>query len=157
MGQQHWEEGEEARRRYVTAIFLRLRAAEGEIEVVNAGHNPGALLLPDGAVQRIDASGAPLGMLPDMSYVSEVLACPPGSRILLYTDGLTEVFQGEEEFGGDRLISAFGDVPTSDAGQILSALWETLTSFCSAAPQTDDMTALAICHQHSSSQEFPAP
>ena len=157
MSQQHWEEGEEARRRYVTAIFLRLRAEEGEIEIVNAGHSPGALVLPDGAVHRIDASGAPLGMLPDTSYVSEVLACPPGSRILLYTDGLTEVFQGEEEFGGDRLISAFGEIPTPDAGQILSSLWETLISFSSAAPQTDDMTALAICHLHSSSQEFPAP
>ena len=153
MGQQHWEEGEEARRRYVTAIFLRLGADEGEIEIVNAGHNPGALLLPTGAVHMIHASGAPLGMLPNISYVTEVLACPPGSRILLYTDGLTEVFRGEEEFGSDRLISAFGGSPTSDAGQILELLWETLSSFSSNAPQTDDMTALAICHLHSSSQE----
>jgi len=41
MNQHHWAEGEEARRRYVTAIFLRLHAQAGEIEVVNAGHNPG--------------------------------------------------------------------------------------------------------------------
>ena len=43
MNQHHWAEGEEARRRYVTAIFLRLHPEAGEIEVVNAGHNPGFL------------------------------------------------------------------------------------------------------------------
>ncbi len=46
MNQHHWAEGEEARRRYVTAIFLRLHPEAGEIEVVNAGHNPGFLVEP---------------------------------------------------------------------------------------------------------------
>ena len=45
MNQHHWAEGEEARRRYVTAIFLRLDPIAGEIEVVNAGHNPGFLVV----------------------------------------------------------------------------------------------------------------
>ena len=49
MNQHHWAEGEEARRRYVTAIFLRLHPAAGEIEVVNAGHNPGFLVEPGGS------------------------------------------------------------------------------------------------------------
>ena len=40
LSQQHWEEGSEARRRYVTAIFVRLDAAASEMEIVNAGHNP---------------------------------------------------------------------------------------------------------------------
>ena len=44
MNQHHWAEGEEPRRRYVTAIFLRLHPESGEIEVVNAGHNPGFLV-----------------------------------------------------------------------------------------------------------------
>ena len=48
MNQHHWAEGEEARRRYVTAIFLRLHPEAGEIEVVNAGHNPGFLVEPGG-------------------------------------------------------------------------------------------------------------
>jgi serine phosphatase RsbU (regulator of sigma subunit) len=154
MGQQHWEEGEEARRRYVTAIFLRLSADKSEIEVVNAGHNPGALLLADGTLRMVNCSGTPLGMLPGMSYATETFAFPPGSRILLYTDGLTEVFQGEEEFGSDRLVAAFGERPAEHAGSILDSLWETLASFSSNAPQTDDMTALAICHLDSSPQEF---
>src|SRR6516162_5673660 len=48
MNEHHWREGEEARRRYVTAIFARLYPATGELEVVNAGHNPGIGIRPDG-------------------------------------------------------------------------------------------------------------
>ena len=83
IGQQHWEEGTEARRRYVTAIFLRLRVEEGVVEVVNAGHNPGALLSPGIAVHLLEASGTPLGMLPGMSYTSETSTLPSGIAVAL--------------------------------------------------------------------------
>jgi serine phosphatase RsbU (regulator of sigma subunit) len=151
MGQQHWEEGNEARRRYVTAVFLRLNPA-GEVEVVNAGHNPAALVLPDKTVVMIEASGTPLGMLPGMRYKAETFAFPAGSRILLYTDGLTEVFCEEEEFGCERLISEFRDNPSAHSGRLLDQIWQTLSAFSLNAPQTDDMTALAICHLDSSQQ-----
>lgn len=149
MGQQHFEEGSEARHRYMTAFFLRLNPIRGEIEVVNAGHNPAALVLPDGSVTMLHASGTPLGMLPGMSYRAERLAFPIGARLLLYTDGLTEVFHGEEEFGEKRLIEAFRQFPSARAGDILDSLWQTLGSFSKNAPQTDDMTALAICRLNS--------
>jgi sigma-B regulation protein RsbU (phosphoserine phosphatase) len=145
MGQQHWEEGNEARRRYMTALFLRLDAEKGEFEVVNAGHNPAALLLPDGKVQMIEASGTPLGMLPGMQYKAERYAFPAGSRLLLYTDGLTEVFHGDDEFGQDRLVETFRGLTSPEAERILDVLWETLDTFSNHEPQTDDMTALAIC------------
>ena len=70
MNQHHWAEGEEARRRYVTAIFLRLHPEAGEIEVVNAGHNPGFLVQPGAAPRLFDAAGTPLGLLPGMRYAS---------------------------------------------------------------------------------------
>lgn len=146
LGQQHWDEGEESRRRYVTAIFLRLRPERREIEVVNAGHNPALIARPDGSVDRVDASGTPLGMLPGMHYSSETLSFPPGSRVLLYTDGLTEVFSGDDEFGCDRLSDTFRSAPPHDAAAALAKLWETLSSYSDNAPQTDDMTAIAICH-----------
>ena len=146
LGQQHWEEGVEARRRYVTAIFLRLDPELKKLEIVNAGHNPGLIVQPDGKVERISASGTPLGMIPGMSYASEICSCPPGTRILLYTDGLTEVFCGDEEFGCDRLAETFRDAPQDDAAANLADLWEILSSYSASAPQTDDMTAIAICH-----------
>jgi len=153
MNQQHWEEGAEARRRYVTAVLLRLRAERGEIEIVNAGHNPVALVPPDGSVRMIEASGAPLGILPGMDYQTEIFPFPAGSRILLYTDGLSEVFRGDEEFGSERLTEAFRNSPSQQASPTLDFLWETLASFSSNAPQTDDMTALAIFRLDPSQQE----
>ena len=157
IGQQHWEEGVEAQRRYVTAIFMKLNTVKHEIEVVNAGHNPGALIFPDGTIRMIDASGTPLGMLPGMTYEAETLPFPPGSRILLYTDGLTEVFCGEDEFGSERLAQEFRDNTFHDAERILECLWVSLAMFSANAHQTDDMTAIAVCHLSPSQQEIAQP
>jgi serine phosphatase RsbU (regulator of sigma subunit) len=145
MNQQHWSEGEEARRRYVTAIFLRLDAKTNEIEVVNAGHNPGFLVAPGAEPRRFEASGTPLGMLPGMSYASERLGVVAGARLLLYTDGLTEVFRGDEEFGPERLLGEFSRCPAANAGDMLDALWAAIEGFAAGSPQSDDMTALALC------------
>ena len=146
VGQHHWDEGQEARRRYVTAIFARFQPDGGLLEMVNAGHNPAALLREDGSVQMIEASGTPLGLLPGMQYTAERFLFPPGSRLLLYTDGLTEVFHGDEEFGADRLVEAFRGLDTKDAEHSLEALWAQLQQFSTGGPQTDDMTALAVIH-----------
>ena len=146
MNQHHWAEGEEARRRYVTAIFLRLDPKRGEVEIVNAGHNPGFVITPDGVQHKISAAGTPLGLLPGMNYSSERLAMPKGSRLLFYTDGLTEVFHGDEEFGEDRLLLEFSNTPTQQADGILDALWVAIHGFSGGGPQEDDMTALVLCH-----------
>jgi serine phosphatase RsbU (regulator of sigma subunit) len=147
LGQQHWEEGVEARRRYVTAIFARLDPATGLLEFINAGHNPGCLLGPgaDGAAaQTINASGPPLGLLPGCGYTAEQVVLPPGGRLLLYTDGLTEVFQGDEEFGEERLFKTFAHAAPGSADGALETLWTTLTTFSGGAPQVDDMSAVAL-------------
>lgn len=143
LSQQHYEEGEEARRRYVTAIFLRLDQATGELEFVNAGHNPGFLLTPDGT-SLIKASGTPLGMLPGSRYTVERATLAPASRVLLYTDGLTEVFQGEEEFGEERLLASFTATASQPAEPTLENLWQTLDTFAHGAHQIDDMSAIAL-------------
>jgi serine phosphatase RsbU (regulator of sigma subunit) len=145
MNQHHWAEGEEARRRYVTAIFMRLHPESGEIEVVNAGHNPGFLLIPGATPRQFDAAGTPLGLLPGMRYAAERASFNPGARLLFYTDGLTEVFRGDEEFGPERLLHEFSTCPSPNADGILDALWTALEEFSEGAPQGDDMTALALC------------
>ncbi|MGD0630751.1 MAG: SpoIIE family protein phosphatase [Terracidiphilus sp.] len=156
MNQHHWAEGEEARRRYVTAIFLRLHPEMGEIEVVNAGHNPGFLVEPGGGIpHQFDAAGTPLGLLPGMQYSSERHRFIRGTRLLFYTDGLTEVFKGDEEFGPERLLYEFSTCPAQKADGILDALWTTLDKFSSGGPQSDDMTALALC-RCTSNAEMPA-
>jgi sigma-B regulation protein RsbU (phosphoserine phosphatase) len=146
LNKQHYSEGMEAQRRYVTAIFLRLEPSTHTLEVVNAGHNPGFLVI-DGNARQINASGTPIGLVPGMQYTSETFAFPNGSKLLFYTDGLTEVFKGEDEFGTERLLSAFTRCHLNESAAILDSLWLELHDFCGGAHQEDDMTALALLRE----------
>ena len=64
-----------------------------------------------------------------------------GDVLLLYTDGLTEVFQGDDEFGEDRLMALLAHRPGEE---FLEYVWKTLARFAGNARQTDDMTALHL-------------
>jgi serine phosphatase RsbU (regulator of sigma subunit) len=140
----HYKEGEESRRRYVTAMFLRLDPNTHTLEVVNAGHNPGFLLNGKDLPEMIEASGTPVGMLPFSTYSAEKYVLSDKAKLLIYTDGMTEVFQGNEEFGQDRLLEAFRTSRSVDAPSTLNSIWQTLDAFSNQESQTDDMTALVI-------------
>jgi len=140
----HYNEGEESRRRYVTSIFLRLDPNTHTLEVVNAGHNPGFLLNGSDLPEMIEASGTPVGMLPFSTYSTEKYVLSDKAKLLIYTDGMTEVFQGNEEFGQDRLLEAFRTSRAVDAPSTLSSIWQALDAFSNQESQTDDMTALVI-------------
>jgi len=144
MNDLHFAEGLEARRRYVTAILLRLDARSNTIEFVNAGHNPGFLFGAAEGGTLIESSGPPLGMLPKRRYTVETRQLTPGARLLLYTDGLIEVFRGEEEFGEERLLEGFRDCAEPASGATLDHLWQQLNDFADTTAQSDDMTALAL-------------
>ncbi|MCX6611678.1 MAG: PP2C family protein-serine/threonine phosphatase, partial [Acidobacteria bacterium] len=89
----------------------------------------------------IGASGPPLGMLPGRTYETESWTFNPGAQLLLYTDGLTEVFQGDEEFGEERLLGLIEPTPQE---AFLDHAWRSLAQFAGNAKQTDDMTALYL-------------
>lgn len=136
-------DGAETRRRYVTAIFAQLNPTEHTLDVVNAGHNPG-FLVHGKDVQEIGASGTPVGMLAGMTYTSMRYHLEQNSRFLLYTDGLTEVFRGEEEFGPERLLEEVRSWRGTQAEQLLNSVWSAVESFDGEVELTDDRTALAL-------------
>jgi serine phosphatase RsbU (regulator of sigma subunit) len=154
----HFNEGEQSRRRYVTAFFMQLDSENNSMEIVNAGHNP-AFLISAGVsgcepelIKKIGASGTPVGLLPFSTYEVEKFSLPDGARLLLYTDGLTEVFRTnteggiDEEFGEDRLLDSFLDCPARTPEQILDSVWSNIDSF-GDQEQSDDMTALVLMRQ----------
>lgn len=143
----HFREGEQSRRRYVTAIFLRFNPKDHSFEIVNCGHNPAFLVGTSGRPRLIEASGTPVGMLPSACYATEKLVLSPNSKLLLYTDGMTEVFRGAEEFGQERLLQAFRTSRSSEAAAILDSLWKTLDDFSSQDALSDDMTAMVLGRQ----------
>ena len=140
----HYNEGEEAQRRYVTAILLRLDPSAHSLEILNAGHNPAFLVESDGSSRKIRASGTPIGLLPFSSYIPQKLDFSPGMRLLVYTDGMTEVFHGEDEFGEARLLETFLACKEPTPERTLGTLWDTLEAFSDGQEQSDDMTALVL-------------
>ena len=148
----HYGEGEQSRRRYVTAFFIELDPATHTMQIVNAGHNPAFLILPpstDGETKviKIGASGTPIGLIPFSTYQVETHALPLGSRLMVYTDGLTEVFHGEEEFGESRLLDSFSACTSVHSEGVLDSIWSTLDNFSDGQEQSDDMTALVLLRQ----------
>ena len=158
LNQHHWDEGEETRRKYVTALLMKLDCKAGVLQFVNAGHNPGFLLPPDGGTPlQLNSSGVPLGMLPGMKYEAEEFAFPEGSRLLVYTDGLTEVFMGEEEYGEERLLESFRGYAGTNGDATLAHLWNRIGEFSGNQPQNDDMTALAVSRAANGTAPSPSP
>ena len=144
LNRQHCAEGDEARKRYVTGIFLKLDpkgAPAGSGECRAQSRFSGSARWIDA---RTQASATPIGILSIVEYRSEVADFPPGSRLLFYTDGLTEIFQGDEEFGTERLLASFLKCNSPESTAILDTLWHELHSFAGDEPQQDDMTALAL-------------
>ncbi len=144
----HYAEGPEAQRRYVTALLLRLDPASHTLEILNAGHNPG--LLSTGAGKKpvlLEASGTPIGIFPFAQYSSEVHELAPGARLLAYTDGLTEVFCGEDEFGLHRLSETFRTCTEKNGEAVLDHIWRTIEAFSTEQEQRDDMSALVLLRQ----------
>ena len=79
-----------------------------------------------------------------------------GARLLFYTDGLTEVFRGDEEYGPERLLNEFSTCLLPKADGILDALWQAIQAFGEGGPQADDMTALALCRGEKPTRELRA-
>ena len=76
---------------------------DGEVEICNAGHPP-PLLIRQTRVDRIDATGLPVGMFRSERFEVSRLSLLSGETILLYTDGVLEARDGSgDEYGGDRL------------------------------------------------------
>jgi serine phosphatase RsbU (regulator of sigma subunit) len=144
MNMLHYSEGVESRRRYVTAILIRFDPSTHVLQILNAGHNPAFLLSSDRSLRKILASGTPIGILPIASYIQETLIFEPGTRLLVYTDGMTEVFCGDEEFGEARLLETFMNCSDPNADRTLDLLWQTLEAFSDGHLQSDDMTALVL-------------
>jgi sigma-B regulation protein RsbU (phosphoserine phosphatase) len=93
--------------KFITFFYAVLDANERTLSYENAGHSPGLLLRSSGQVEVLKGDGAVLGLLPEWSYKGSVVRLDAGDRLLLFTDGVTEAAnRQEEEFGEERLIQA---------------------------------------------------
>jgi phosphoserine phosphatase RsbU/P len=131
---------------FVTAFAARLDLATGELEYVNAGHNPTYLLAAAGGVCPLGGPVDPaLGAVEGASFRGKVATLQPGDALFLYTDGVVEARSAAgEEFHSLRLerhLAASRDAP---AGELVAGLLGRLEEFAGDAPQYDDITVLAL-------------
>jgi PAS domain S-box-containing protein len=131
---------ESAQPQMATAVHLELDLEAGHVDYVRAGHPPALLRLPDGTVQKLAGAGTqPLGVFDDLDCRTHRVDFPPGSLLLLYTDGLIERSDGDFDEELQHLADAVGQGP-ADAEACLRSLAERFS------PETipDDVAMLAV-------------
>jgi serine phosphatase RsbU (regulator of sigma subunit)/putative methionine-R-sulfoxide reductase with GAF domain len=130
---------------FVTAVYAVLDMDRNELTYVNAGHNPPLWIKSDGGVERLTRTGVALGAAPDGRFEQRVILLEKDDGVLLYTDGLTESFDGDGEFfGEDRLISAVRAHRCSSASDLLDMVEKSLLDFVQDMPAADDLTMLVV-------------
>ncbi len=127
--------------RYATMFMAALELDTGMLRYCNAGHNPALAIGADGAVQELSATGLPLGLLPKGDYTLGEIQLNPGDTLVMYTDGITEAAnRDEEEYGMPRLkafCQARRDLGLEDLAKELQG---DLARFADGVPFGDDRT-----------------
>ncbi len=130
---------------FVTAWMGILNINTGELTYVNAGHNPPLLKHQDTYRQLKSKPGFVLGGMKNIEYTQEKIQLNTGDRIFLYTDGITEAINENEEFFGDsRLIDVINNEKQSNINEVLSSVKKKVDIFVGDLDQFDDITMLIL-------------
>ena len=137
--------------KYATAILAVLEPSTGSLTFTNAGHNPALVVSPGGAVRELTASGPPIGLLPEPTFSEQVVTLEPGDLLVLYTDGITEAADPEdEEFGLERLTELCVARRDGPLDALATDLNEALERFARGVAFADDRT-LVLLRRHADS------
>lgn len=131
---------------FVTLFYAILDARNRRLVYVNAGHNPPLLFPKDGrTVKLLKAEGIPLGVREEMDLEEQEVRLETGDVVVLYTDGVTEAMNANEDFFGDeRLADVVRDNAAKSAQQILDAIRNAVLAFAGDRPQYDDITLIVL-------------
>jgi len=139
--------------KFVTLFYGVLDARHRILHYTNAGHLPPLLVRSSGAVERLSAGGAVLGVLPGWKFEEATVPLEPGVRLFLYTDGITEATgPDEEEFGEVGLLAAARSGSALVSSDLKTHLLAAINAFCNSQLQ-DDATLLLIAAQAQETKE----
>jgi sigma-B regulation protein RsbU (phosphoserine phosphatase) len=130
--------------KYAT-MFFGILDREGNLDYLNAGH-PSPLLLRRGEVSEIFTEGSyPVGLIPDAKYIAVRETLEPGDTLVLFSDGVTEAADLEEQmFGVPRLSEALAGQHEAPLDQLQKKVIDCVENFARGASQADDITLLLI-------------
>ncbi len=138
---------------FVTVFYGILDPETGQLIYANAGHNPPYLLKArsvDGSQeavkpQRLPNTGIPLGILEDACWAAKSIDLDQGDTLIMYTDGVTEAQNMQDEFFGERrLLEVSQNNLSASVWAIQDAVFAAVDHFSDAGAQCDDETLLII-------------
>ena len=130
--------------RFISFFCCLLDPAIGILSYTNAGHYPAVLVRRDGAVERLATGGPVLGAIPGASFDRGVADLAAGDRLVLYTDGITEARNADdEEFGEERLVEEIVAERACSAPALTSRIVDSVSSFTGGRFQ-DDATLVVL-------------
>ncbi len=130
---------------FVTAVYALLDMEANELTYVNAGHNPPLWVKANGEIQRLTRTAIALGVVTGEPVEQRTIQFEASDNLLLYTDGLTESFNGEGVFfGEERLINAIKSCDCGSAHDLLDVVESALLNFVQDMPPADDLTMLVL-------------
>jgi sigma-B regulation protein RsbU (phosphoserine phosphatase) len=130
--------------RYAT-MFFGILDDDGHLEFINAGH-PSPFLIRRGVAEEPFSEGSyPVGLVPEAEYTTARLKLEPGDTMVLFSDGVTEAMDPDEEmFGVPRLKEVLTGLTECPLDQIQKCVLEAVENFARGASQADDLTLLVV-------------
>ena len=131
---------------FVTVFYGVLDTRNGAFEYCNGGHNSPYLISSEGKITQLEnIGGLLLGAMKDAEYESNIAMLNPGDTLFLYTDGITEAFnKQDEEFDENRLVNSLLNKAPQSANDIVNNVISDVQTFSNGAEQSDDITCLAL-------------
>jgi serine phosphatase RsbU (regulator of sigma subunit) len=135
-------------RLYVTLFIGIFDPVSRRLQYVNAGHNPQFVLRPGQALEKMHATGIPIGLLAGRGYTHRDVTLASGDLLFFYTDGCVESEnESDEMFGTTRLealLVSIGSSGPSTPDRVLQQVEEAVTSFRGTREPNDDATMMAV-------------
>ena len=131
---------------FVTMFIGLLDLKTGHLDFCNAGHNAPVLGGGELGGEFLDMlPNAPIGLWPGLEYEGEELDSIKGRQLFIYTDGLNEAEnRQQEQFGDDRLLEILRAIHYENARQVIEAIEAEVEKHRDGAEPNDDLTMMCI-------------
>ncbi len=131
--------------KFITFFWATINDKNKTISYVNAGHNP-PLLVRNGKIIKLKKGGMILGVMPTKEpYLTETLQLERDDLLVLFTDGITEAMDKEQnEYSDERLESQVLSLRNKSAKEVLKSIQADVKIFTNGAVQSDDITLVVI-------------
>ena len=130
--------------KYVTLFYAVLDVQHRRLLYSNAGHVPPVLLRKGGGVELLEDGGVPLGLFEAPRYVDGYATLRQGDLLALYTDGVVEAMDRDDQpYGLDRFVATLARARDAGAGEICSAVMRDVRQHLSGGP-SDDCSLVVI-------------